>query len=52
MSNKPAWVFCEMCEDYFCTIHNEHVCDCECPAIEDWAEKGIDPYSEGGPSDA
>lgn len=44
MSNA-AWIECDMCEDYLCQIHGEHVADCECPPIEDW--DGMDPYSEG-----
>lgn len=41
---RPAWVVCEMCEDYFCNRHNMHAADCECPDLEAWAEVGDDPY--------
>ena len=41
----PAWVFCEMCEDFMCNIHHEHVADCPCPEIEVWAAQDLDPYS-------
>lgn len=44
----PAWLLCECCEDYLCTIHGGHVFDCECPALEEWIDQGVDPYSEGG----
>jgi hypothetical protein len=47
---NPAWVECEDCENPWCTIHDMHAHDCDCPAIEDWDENGVDPYSEGGPS--
>jgi hypothetical protein len=33
----PAWVPCECCEDYICTIHGMHAHDCECPPVEDWS---------------
>lgn len=38
----PAWVPCECCEEFVCTIHGGHVCDCACPPIEEWE---TDPYS-------
>lgn len=41
----PAWVECEHCDDYVCTIHRQHTADCPCPPIEEWT---VDPYSEGG----
>lgn len=41
----PAWVFCENCEDYLCSIHRVHVYECDCPPIEEWE---VDPYAEGG----
>lgn len=41
----PAWVRCEDCDDYVCTIHRQHTADCPCPPIEEWV---VDPYSEGG----
>jgi len=44
----PAWIRCELCDDFICTIHGEHVYDCDCPGIDDWAERNIDPYSAGG----
>jgi hypothetical protein len=45
----PAWVECEDCDDYVCTIHRQHTADCPCPPIEEW---DVDPYSEGGESDS
>lgn len=42
----PAWIRCEACEDFLCTLHpGQHAYDCDCPAIEEW---GCDPYSAGG----
>lgn len=38
------WVLCPECEDFWCSKHKKHVYDCECPTIEWFAEKGIDPY--------
>lgn len=39
----PAWIPCPDCEDYWCTIHNCHAFECECPPIDEW---DYDPYSE------
>lgn len=45
-SPHAAWIVCDCCEDYLCTIHeSEHAFECDCPAIEEWA---CDPYSAGG----
>jgi len=42
----PAWVLCDCCDDFICTIHpGEHAFECDCPAIEEWR---CDPYSAGG----
>ena len=44
---KPAaWIRCLDCDDYVCTIHEEHAADCSCPAIEAWAEAGHCPYDD------
>lgn len=40
----PAWVPCECCDEFVCTIHNQHACDCPCPPIDEWEK---DPYSAG-----
>jgi len=37
-----AWIKCPDCEEYFCTIHNAHAFECDCPPIEEWE---TDPYS-------
>ena len=44
----PAWVRCECCDDFLCTIHGVHVADCSCPDIDTWALRGMDPYTQGG----
>jgi hypothetical protein len=52
MSPFPAWIPCpDGCGDFVCRIHRMHVADCPCRVIDSWAEKGISPYTEGGPSD-
>lgn len=50
--SKPRWVRCPDCDDFFCTLHQEHAYDCECPTLEELLEEGTDPYFEGGPDDA
>ena len=39
--NKAPWAPCNCCDDYMCSIHQEHVYDCECPPLEEWT---VDPY--------
>lgn len=46
--HRPAWVRCECCEDFLCTIHGMHAYDCPCPDIDGWARRKIDPYTDGG----
>ena len=41
-----AWIRCPSCEDFWCTIHRQHVYDCACPPIEEWMSR--DPYASGG----
>ena len=48
---SPAWIPCPDCDDFFCTIHQEHVYDCACPELEAWIDRGVDPYEAGGPGD-
>lgn len=44
---QPAWVPCPCdCGNYWCTIHQTHAHDCECPPIEEWE---TDPYTTPGP---
>jgi hypothetical protein len=38
-----TWIRCGGCEDFYCTRHDLHVYDCECPPIEEWA---TDPYTD------
>jgi hypothetical protein len=45
--NPPAWMPCTCCDEFICMIHADHVSDCECPPIEEWSERGIDPYGPG-----
>lgn len=42
MRRKPAWVPCECCDEFVCTIHGGHVSDCACPPVEEWE---CDPYA-------
>ena len=40
-----CWIKCPDCDDAFCTVHNKHTWECDCPSIEVWADEGMDPYS-------
>ncbi len=44
----PMWARCPWCADFVCTVHEQHVGDCECPPLEAFIENDIDPYTEGG----
>ena len=45
MESVPIWVPCQLCEDYLCREHGMHVCDCPCPPIDEWVDRGVDPYT-------
>jgi hypothetical protein len=32
---RKLWFICDMCDDWYCSTHNMHVCDCRCPPIEE-----------------
>lgn len=38
-----AWVPCPDCEDYWCTVHQQHAYECPCPDIEEWTTS---PYRD------
>lgn len=42
-----SWIKCTDCDDFWCTEHNVHVADCECPSLEEWLEINKDPYFIG-----
>lgn len=42
-SQPPLWIPCPCCDEYLCTRHELHVCDCDCPPIN---ELDFDPYSD------
>jgi hypothetical protein len=41
-----AWIKCEGCGDWWCTVHKQHAYDCDCPPIDEWVEAGKWPYRE------
>ena len=43
LGKTPAWVKCDHCEDYICTIHMSHAHECECPPIEEWEQSPYEP---------
>jgi len=41
----PAWQQCDCCDDFICRIHaGQHVYDCDCPGIDEWANADLSPY--------
>ena len=36
--NQPLWTPCE-CGEFYCTLHEQHACDCECPPIDEMDRK-------------
>jgi len=43
LKQGAVWIPCDDCEEFYCTIHEKHVCDCDCPEIDEW---GFSPYEE------
>jgi hypothetical protein len=41
----PAWVPCQMCDYFWCNVHELHAHDCPCPPVENW--RGSSPYQAG-----
>ena len=41
----PLWIECDMCEDFWCTLHDAHVWECPCPEIDMFAEFDVCPYT-------
>ena len=46
----PIWQPCPCCDNFLCAVHGGHAHDCECPDLETYDERGIDPYSGGATS--
>ena len=44
--NQPAWMKCDCCDDFLCTIHGDHAADCPCPPIDVWSLYGKSPYHD------
>ena len=42
----PMWVPCD-CGEWWCTKHEAHVFECDCPALEDFGD--VDPYTRETP---
>jgi len=42
-----VWIMCELCQDWYCTVHDKHAFECACPPIEEWGDS--DPYSDDFP---
>ena len=40
--SSAAWVPCECCGEFYCTIHDKHAFECDCPPVDEWP---LDPYS-------
>lgn len=46
VNSEAVWVKCPSgCDDFYCTVHDQHVYDCRCPSIDVWAAHSLDPYS-------
>lgn len=44
--NKAIWIVCNMCEDWWCTVHHLHVFECECEDLDRFIlNRNLDPYS-------
>ena len=43
---KPIWERCGCCDEFVCNLHGCHTNEFECPEIDEWTARGIDPYSD------
>lgn len=42
-----GWTDCEVgCLEPWCNIHGMHVCECNCPGLQYFTMRGIDPYAD------
>ena len=39
-----CWIPCPNCDEFWCTIHDQHAYECPCPPIEEWGD--ADPYRD------
>jgi predicted nucleic acid binding AN1-type Zn finger protein len=44
LQNCIVWEACDCCDEYLCNIHMLHASECDCPAIDAWAETEWNPY--------
>ena len=51
MSQDPAWIPCDQCDNFICTHHKMHAHDCPCPVLETWLEHDLNPYDDPRPGD-
>lgn len=49
VENIPAWIPCPTCEDFWCTVHQKHAFECDCPDLEECDEAGWNPYETRPP---
>lgn len=35
MTGKVIWIKCPDCDGYYCTKHQEHTDECDCPPIDE-----------------
>ena len=46
LGKRARWVVCEHCGEWWCSHHDAHTSECDCPGVE---ELDFDPYTERGP---
>ena len=47
LGKTTPWVKCDCCDDYICNVHlGKHAWECECPAIDIWADYQLYPYGQ------
>jgi hypothetical protein len=44
--SAAIWSECDCCDDFVCSIHEEHVADCLCPGIDLWSMTEWYPYDD------
>ena len=47
IETMPAWLPCECCEEFLCTICGDHAWNCPCPPVEEWQSGPYDEVQHG-----
>jgi len=43
-TTTATWQRCDCCNEFVCTVHDQHASECDCPEIDQWDAAGLSPY--------